>query len=56
MTMYYQAKFGSKGASSSGGIVETVIFRLYEPYDPEFEDSQQIFLHDTPAHDDASPY
>ena len=38
-------------------MVETVIFHSISPHcDLELEDSKPIFLHDTLAHDDASPY
>ena len=38
-------------------MVERVIFDQMGPHcDPELEDSKQIFLHDTLAHDVASPY
>ena len=38
-------------------MVETVILDyMSHHYDPEFENSKQIFLHDTLAHDDVSPY
>ena len=38
-------------------MVETIIFDYRSPHcDPELEDSKLIFLHDTLAYDDASPY
>ena len=38
-------------------MVETIIFDYMNPHcDPELEDSKPTFLHDTLAHDDASPY
>ena len=40
-------------------MIETVILDYMSPhYDPELEleDSKPIFLHDTLAHDDVSPY
>ena len=38
-------------------MVETVIFDQMSPHcDPELEDCKPIFLHDTLAHDVASPY
>ena len=43
--------------SSSVDMVETVILNYISPNcDPELKDSKPIFLHDTLAHDDASPY
>ena len=46
-----------KKFSSSTDLVETLILDYISPdYDPELEDSKPIFLHDTLAHDDASPY
>ena len=56
MMMYHPIKFGCKKVSSSADIVETVIFDQMIPQcDPELEDSEPIFLHDTLAHDAASP-
>ena len=49
--MYHPIKFGCKKISSSADIVDTVIVIG----DPELEDSKPIFLHDTLAHDAASP-
>ena len=38
-------------------MVETVIFDyMNSHYDLELQDSESIFLHDTIAHYDASPY
>ena len=38
-------------------MVETVIFDYISPHcDPQLEHSKPIFLHDTLAYDDASPY
>ena len=55
--MYHQIKFGYKKISISAGRVETVISDQMSPHcDPELEDSKPIFLHDTLAHDVASPY
>ena len=55
--MYHPVKFGCKMISSSADIVETVIFDQMSPHcDPELENSKSIFLHDTLAHDVASPY
>ncbi len=57
MMMYHPIKFGCKKISSSADMVETVIFDQMSPHcDPELEDSKPIFLHDTLAHDVASPY
>ena len=44
--MYYTIKFGCKKISNPADTIETVIC----------EDSKPIFLHDTLARDDASPY
>ena len=55
--MYHPIKFGCQKISSSADMVETVIFHQMSPHcDPELEDSKPIFLHDTLAHDVASPY
>ena len=55
--MYHPIKYGCKMISSSADMVETVIFDQMSPHcDPELEDSKLIFLHDTLAHDVASPY
>ena len=57
MIIYQLIKFGCKKISSSADMVETVIFDQMSPHcDPELEDSKPIFLHDTLAHDVASPY
>ena len=57
MMMYHPIKFGCKKISSSADMTETVISDLMSPHgDPELEDSKPIFLHDTLAHDVASPY
>ena len=60
MMMYHQIKFGYKNLkkiSSSADMVDTVISDQMSPHsDPELEDSKPIFLHDTLAHDVASPY
>ena len=51
--MYHPIKLVAKSADT----VETVIFDQMSPHcDPELEDSKQIFLRDTLAHDVASPY
>ena len=51
--MYHSIKFGYKKIRSS----ETVIFDQMSPHcDPELEDSKPVFLCDTLAHDDVSPY
>ena len=55
--MYKPIKFGFRKISSSADMVETVISDQTSPHcDPELEDSKPIFLHDTLAHDVASPY
>ena len=55
--MYHPIKPGCKKISHSVAMVETVITDYMSPhYDPEPEDSKPIFLHDTLANDDASPY
>ena len=57
MMMYHPIKCGCKKISSSADMMETVISDYMSPHrNPEFEDSKPIFLHDTLAHDDASPY
>ena len=57
MMIYHPNKCGCKKISSLVDTVETVILDYISPqYDPELEDSKPIFLHDTLAHDDASPY
>ena len=57
MMMYNPIKSGCKTMNSSADVVETVIFDQMSPCcNPELEDSKPIFLHDTLAHDDASPY
>ena len=57
MMMYHPDKFGCKKISSSADMVETVISDQISPqYDPELEDSKQIFLCDILAHDVASQY
>ena len=55
--MYYPIKCGCKKISSSVDMVETVILDyMRHHYDPKLEDSKPIFLHNTLAHDDTSPY
>ena len=55
--MYDPIKCGCKKISSSLDMVETVTLDYMSPhYDLEPEDSKPIFLHDTLAHDNASPY
>ena len=55
--MYYTINSGCKKISSSADMVETVISGQMSLHcDPELEDSKPIFLHDTLALDDASPY
>ena len=50
-------KCGCKQISSTVDVVETLILDYMSPhYDPELEDSKPDFVHDTLAHDDASPY
>ena len=57
MMMYQPIKFGCKKISSSADMVETVTFDQMSPHcNPELEASKPIFLHDTLAHDVASPY
>ena len=58
MMMYHPIKFGCKKINSLADMVETVIFDQMIPHcDPEQHyDSKPIFLHDTLAHDVASPY
>ena len=57
MMMYNPLKFGCKKISSSADMVETVMFDYMSPQcDLDLEDSKPIFLHDTLAHDVASPY
>ena len=55
--MHKPIKFGCKKIKSLADMIETVIFDQMSPHsDPELEDSKLIFLHDTLAHDVASPY
>ena len=57
MVMYHPIKFGCKKISSSVDMVKKVILDYMSSHcDPELEDSKPIFLHDTLAHDVASPY
>ena len=57
MVMYQSIKFGCKRISSSVDMVETVISDCMSPHcDTEVEDSKPVFLHNTLAQDDASPY
>ena len=57
MMLYCQTKFGCKWTSSLEDIVEIVIFCLFNPHcDLDIEDSETIFLHDTPPHDNTPPY
>ena len=54
--MYHPIKCGCKKTNNSVDVVETLILDYMSPHnDPELEDSKLIFLHDTLAHDDASP-
>ena len=56
MMVCHPIKFGCKKISSSVDMVETVILDYISPhFDPELEDSNPIFLHDTLAPDVASP-
>ena len=55
--MFHPIKCGCKKINSSVDMVATITLDYMSPhYDPELEDSKPIFLHDTLAHDDASPY
>ena len=58
--LYHPIKSGYKNISVSADRVETVIFnQMSPPCDPELEDQQTNLLaelHDTLAHDVASPY
>ena len=55
--IYHPINFGCKKIGNSEDMVETVIFDYVRPHcDPELEDSKPVVLHDTLAHDDASPY
>ena len=57
MMLYHPIKFGCKKISASEYMVETVIFDYTSPYcDFDIENGKTIFLHDTLAHDAASPY
>ena len=57
MMMYHPIKFGCKKTSSSADMIETVISDQMSPHcDLELEDSKPIFLHNTLAHDVASPH
>ena len=57
MMMYHPIKFDCKKTSTSVEMVGTVIFDYISlRCDLELEDSKPIFLHDTLAHNDASPY
>ena len=56
---HHPIKCSCKKISSSVDVVvvETLILDYMSPhYDPELEDSKPDFVHDTLAHDDASPY
>ena len=54
--MHNPIKYGWKKIISSVDVVKTVISDYISPHcDPELEDSKPIFLHDTLAHNDASP-
>ena len=55
--MYHPLKIGCEKISSSVDMVETVISDYMSPQcDLDLEDSKPVFLHDTLAHDYASPY
>ena len=57
--MYHTIKFGCKKINSLADMVETetVISDQMSPHcDPELKDNKPIFLHDTLAHNVASPY
>ena len=55
--MYHPIRFGCKKISSSEDMVENVIFDHMSPHcDLELEDRKPVFLHDTLAHYNASPY
>ena len=59
MMMHHPLKSGCKKISPSVDMVETVILDYmshYYEYDPQLEDSKPIFLQNTLAYDDASPY
>ena len=55
--MYHPIKFACKKISSAADMVEAGILDQMSPHcDPKLDDSKPIFLHDTLAHDVASPY
>ena len=55
--MYHLIIFGYKKISSSVDTAETTVSDYVSPHcDPELQDSKAIFLPDTLAHDDVSPY
>ena len=57
MMMHHPIRFGCKKIRSPANMVVTVTFDQMSPHcDPELEDCKPIFLHDTLAHDVASPY
>ena len=57
MVVYHLIKFGCKKISSLADRVGGVIFDQMSPHcDPELEGNKPIFLLDTLAYDDASPY
>ena len=57
MMMYHPIKFGCKRISSSVAMVETVISNYMSPHcDLELEDSKPVFMHNTLAHEDVTPY
>ena len=57
MMMYHPIKFGCKNISSSVDT-EEIVRSDYMSFhcDPELEHVKPVFLHDTLAYDDASPY
>ena len=57
MMVYHPIKFGCKKISNSADMLETVILDYMNPHcDIDHADTKPMFLHDTLAHDDASPY
>ena len=57
MMMYHPNEFCYKKISSSTDMVETVISDYMSPHcDLKLEDGEPVLLHDTLAHDVASPY
>ena len=57
MMMYHPIKFDCRKINISVNIVETVILDYTSPHcDLKLEDGEPVLLHDTLAHDVASPY